>query len=85
MHQSKYATDLLVKFQMNNCNPVATLAETELLMSLNDEGELANATLYRQIVSSLRYLCNIRPDIAYNVGTISRFMKAPKISHMMAT
>lgn len=85
MHQSKYAVDLLVKFHMSNCNLVATPDETGLMMSLNDEGELADATLYRQIVGSLRYLCNTRPDIAYSVGIISRFMKAPKISHMMAT
>jgi len=84
MHQSKYTTDMLVRFQMSNCNPAATPVETGLLMSLNDEGELADATLYRQIVGSLRYLCNTRPNIAYSVGTISRFMKAPKISHMMA-
>ncbi|XP_040864966.1 secreted RxLR effector protein 161-like [Glycine max] len=62
----------------------ATPAETGLMMSLNDEGELADATLYRQIVGSLMYLCNTRLDIAYSVGIISRFMKAPKISHMMA-
>ena len=84
MHQSKYAIDLLVKFQKSNCNPAATPAETGLFMSLNDEGELVDATLHRQIVGSLRYLCNTRPDIAYSVGIISRFMKAPKISHMMA-
>jgi len=56
MHQSEYAANLLVKFHMSNCNPAATPAETRLMMSLNDEGELANATLYRQIVGSLRYL-----------------------------
>ena len=84
MHQSKYAIDFLMRFHMSNCNLAATATETGLMMSLNDEGELANATLYRQIVGSLRYLCNTRPNIAYSVGTISRFMKAPKISHMMA-
>jgi len=81
MHQSKYAADLLVKFQMSNCNLVAAPTEIGLLMSLNNEGELADATLYKQIVGSLRYLCNTRPNIAYSVGTISRFMKAPKICH----
>ena len=69
---------------MSNCNPAATPAETGLMMSLNDEGELADATLYRQLVGSLRYLCNTRPGIAYSVGIISKFMKAPKIFHMMA-
>lgn len=84
MHQSKYATDLLKKFRMTNCNAAATPAETGLALSLRDEGEPVDETQYRQIVGSLRYLCNTRPDLAFSVGLISRFMQAPKTPHMMA-
>ena len=41
-------------------------------------------TLFKQIVGSLRYLCNSRPDIAYAVGIISRFMSEPGVSYLLA-
>ena len=44
MHQSKYATDLLKKFRMTNCNAAATPAETGLALSLRDEGEPVDET-----------------------------------------
>ena len=37
-----------------------------------------NATNYRNIVKSLRYLINTRPDLAYLVGYVSRFMEEPR-------
>ena len=40
-------------------------------------------TLCKQMVKSLRYLCNIRPDIVNEVGLISRYMKNPLQSHLM--
>lgn len=30
-------------------------------------------------------MCNTRPDLAYNVGIVSKFMERPKTSHMVAT
>jgi len=41
-------------------------------------------TLFKQIVGSLRYLCNSRSDIAYAVGIISRFMSEPRASRLLA-
>ena len=41
-------------------------------------------TLYRSIVGSLRYLVHTRPDIAYAVGHVSRFMEHPTEEHMGA-
>jgi len=40
-----------------------------------------DATLYRSIVGSLRYLVHTRPDIAFAVGMVSRFMEAPTTEH----
>ncbi|XP_057460117.1 secreted RxLR effector protein 161-like [Actinidia eriantha] len=44
--------------------------------------DLKDATMYRQIIGSLIYLTLIRPDIAYVVGVVSRFMQTPKKSHL---
>ena len=40
--------------------------------------------MYRQIISSLIYLTLTRPDIAFAVGVVSRFMQTPKKSHLEA-
>lgn len=37
--------------------------------------------MYRQLVGSLIYLTLTRPDIAYAVGVVSRFMQNPKKPH----
>jgi hypothetical protein len=43
-----------------------------------------DATEYRSIVGSLRYLVHTRPDIAYSVGYVSRFMEEPTTEHLAA-
>lgn len=37
---------------------------------------------YRRMVGKLIYLSHTRPDIAYAVGVVSRFMHMPQIDHM---
>ncbi|XP_039685131.1 uncharacterized mitochondrial protein AtMg00810-like [Medicago truncatula] len=78
MHQMKYASDILKRFNMMNCNPSSSPAETNVKLMMNEDEERVNPTLFKQIVGSLRYLCNSRPDIAYAVGIISRFMSEPR-------
>jgi hypothetical protein len=43
-----------------------------------------DATLFKQVVGSLRFICNTRPDINYDVGSVSRFMSNPKTPHLIA-
>ncbi|XP_066334353.1 secreted RxLR effector protein 161-like [Miscanthus floridulus] len=58
----------------------------ELKLKLLKEGTTPNvdATEYRNVIGSLRYLCNSRPDLAFAVGYLSRFMEAPCQEHMAA-
>ena len=84
MHQMKYASDILKRFNMMNYNPSSSPAETNLKLVMKEEEEPVDPTLFKQIVGSLRYLCNSRPDIAYAVGIISRFMSEPRVSHLLA-
>jgi len=43
-----------------------------------------DATMYRSLVGSLRYLVHMRPDIAFAVGYVSRFMEKPRQEHLVA-
>jgi hypothetical protein len=44
---------------------------------------LVDATAYRSIVGSLRYLMNTRPDLAFVVGYMSRFLEEPQEDHFV--
>ena len=38
-------------------------------------------TLYRQLIGSLMYLVNTRPDLCFAVNTLSQFMVEPRSVH----
>ena len=82
--QEAYANAILKRFRMEHCNPVATPMELGTKLSKFEEGRSVEANLYQSLVGSLRYLTCTRPDIAYSVGVISRFMEDPKQTHWKA-
>ena len=43
-----------------------------------------DAMFYRIVVGSLRYLVHTRPDIANEMGLVSRFMEVSMIAHLAA-
>jgi hypothetical protein len=77
LHQAKYAKEILRKFEMVDCNSSVTPADTKVKIEDDDTSEAVDSTMFRQLVGSLRYLCQSRPDISYVVGYISRFMSKP--------
>ncbi|XP_016567302.2 uncharacterized mitochondrial protein AtMg00810-like [Capsicum annuum] len=80
--QRKYGRDLLNEFGMLNCMPVATpMNINEKLQQVNEEEELADARRFRSLVGGLIYLTYTRPDIAFSVGVVSRFMQQPPKVH----
>jgi hypothetical protein len=58
--------------------------ENKLKLSKNDTSPTLDATKYKSVIGSLRYLVNTRPDLAYSVGIVSRYMEMPKSSHWAA-
>jgi len=73
--QRKYTSDLLNKFGMSNCKPAATPMNLNEKLQQQDGGEKADAKSFRSLVGGLIYLTHTRPDIAFSVGVISRFMQ----------
>jgi hypothetical protein len=56
--------------------------ETRLKRSKQSTQPLVDATAYRSIVGSLRYLVNTRPDLAFAVGYVSHFLEKPQEDHL---
>ena len=81
LEQGKYAHDILQRFQMLDCRPMATPRTTNFWKLLASESELVDATLYRQLIGSLMYLVNTRPDLSFAVNTLSQFMVEPQRVH----
>jgi hypothetical protein len=76
--QSAYATKVLEKAGLAGCNASATPMEPKLKLLKEGMTPSVDATEYRSLIDSLRYLCNSRPDLAYSVGYLSRFMEVPR-------
>ncbi|CAJ2670508.1 unnamed protein product [Trifolium pratense] len=84
LHQAKYATEILRKFEMLDCNSSVTPADTRLKLEIDENSDTVDPTIFRQLIGSLRYLCQTRPDISYAVGYVSRFMSKPLKPHLLA-
>lgn len=82
LHHKKYASEVLRRFNMASCNPLVTLVELKAKIEKSIEKDV-DVTLFKQIVGSLRYLCNSRLDICYGVGLISKLMDDPRKPHMV--
>ncbi|XP_066361479.1 uncharacterized mitochondrial protein AtMg00810-like [Miscanthus floridulus] len=82
--QSAYASKLLERSGMAECKSCVTSMEERLKLTKASTTVKVDATLYRSIVGGLCYLVHTRPDIAFAVGYISRFMEDPREDHWVA-
>jgi len=82
--QSAYAAKILETAGLTGCKSSCTPMEPRLKLSKQSTSPAVDATHYRSIVGSLRYLVNSRPDLAYSVGYMSRFMENPTTEHLAA-
>ena len=81
--QSSYLQNLLKKFNMENCKPVATLLEAGKKFQKTAENEEAvDPQLYQQAICSLIYAStSTRQDIAAAVGVLSQYSTNPSKQH----
>ncbi|XP_058071277.1 uncharacterized mitochondrial protein AtMg00810-like [Magnolia sinica] len=82
--QQKYAKDLLKKYEMLKCKPIATPMEANARLCSEEGKDLEDTTMYRKIVGSLIYLTLSRPDIVYAIGVVNWFMQTLKKPHLEA-
>lgn len=83
--QRRYVDDILKRFGMEDCKPVASPVDISLKLTADDEVNAQATVPYREAVGALMHLmCATRPDIAFAVGMVSRFMESPKEMHWTA-
>jgi len=82
--QSAYAGKLLERSGLGACNPNSLPMEPRLKLSRTSTTPTVDAMAYRRIIGGLRYLVHTRPDLAYAVGYLSRFMEMPHEEHLVA-
>jgi hypothetical protein len=82
--QEAYAKKILQSCAMEDCNSTQVPMKPRLKFSKRIKAPAVDATEYRSVVGSLRYLMNTRPDLAYSVGILSRYMEAPTTEHWAA-
>jgi hypothetical protein len=82
--QGSYALKILQGAGLADCNASHTPMESRLKLSKYSTDDCVDATEYRRLIGALRYLVNSRPDLAYAVGYVSRFMEKPTVEHLVA-
>ncbi|XP_047159680.1 secreted RxLR effector protein 161-like [Vigna umbellata] len=55
-----------------------------LQLTCQQEETKVDTTLFKQIVGTLRYICNSRLNISFGVGLVGKFMHDPRQSHLAA-
>jgi transposase InsO family protein len=91
LSQRQYVIDALARFNMSNCHPVSTPMVPGLRLSAQDsprndqERDRMLGVPYGSLVGTLLYLAmTTRPDIAYAVSVLCRFISNPGWPHWLA-
>ena len=69
--QGKYAVEILKRFRMMDCKAMTTPMASNLNLLSDASSEMIDAMMYRQMIGSLMYLTNTRPNICFSMNTLS--------------
>jgi hypothetical protein len=84
LQQTAYVKRVVELAGLTDCNPALTSMEERLKLRRDSTTEEVDATQYRRLMGSLRYLTHTRPDLAFSVDYVSRFMQRPMTEHQQA-
>jgi hypothetical protein len=75
--QGKYTMEILQRFRMIYCRPMSKPLVTNRRKIDALVSKTVDPIVYRQLIGSLMYLVNTRPDISFAVNSLSQFMVDP--------
>ena len=91
LSQQTYILDMLTKFNMTDCRVVDTPMESKIKLSKSMAPTTPQGRKdmeqypYREAVGSLLWIANgTRPDIAYAVSQVAKYMSNPGLPHWIA-
>jgi hypothetical protein len=85
LRHGKYAIEILKIFGMMECKSMTTPMTTNLNTLGASDFDLVDLTMYKNLIGSLMYLVNTRPDIYFSVNTLSQFLVELRHVHWVAT
>lgn len=80
--QCKYSMDLLCRFNMLDYKPIDSPTALQKLLTLSKDNLLADLTLYHSLAGGLQYLMRTKPDLAFVVNQVCKYMQTPTDYHM---
>ena len=86
LHQRQYISAILEKYGLSQAKPAVTPADINVKLKKDDGvSKAVDPIRYQSMVGSLLYATTAtRPDIAQEVGVISKFNARPNESHLTA-
>ena len=82
--QGKYAVEILKRFEMMDFKAMTTPMALNLKLLSDASSDPVDATMYHQMIGSLMYLTNTRPNICFVVNTLSQFLTDLRNVHLIA-
>ena len=82
--QGKYAVEILKRFKMMDYKSMTTPMASNLKLLSVDSSDSIDSMMYHQMIGSLIYLTNTRPNICLAMNTLSQFLTDPKHVHLIA-
>ena len=83
--QMEFIKKLIQRFEMNDAKSADSPFPHNLKLNSTDGNALDNVTMYRELIGSLIHVMNYtRPDIAYSVSVLTRYMHNPRTTHWKA-
>lgn len=85
IHQNAYVRRIIDKFCMNDAKAVNVPADPNVVLEPRHEDDVKSNVPYREAVGSLTFLAIVsRPDIAFAVSTVSRYLSNFNDNHWQA-
>ena len=85
LRQGKYAVNILRRFRMIDYRPMSTPLVTNWSKIDASNSKTVDPIVYRQLIGSLMYLVNTRPDINFALNSLSQFMVDARRVHWITT